>query len=180
MEASQYGQVPDQDCDSSDAPFFTCNTTTPTFWGCCKSNPCDLGSCPGASLVGAKLWDGEKALPYLEAYNGSFVGGSGSAVSVAGSGQTQSSTSTPMAMMSPAAPQSKSTIIGAIAGGAVGGFAVLAALIFGIVFLFRRKRSTKAGPRGNIEDQNSADPSQPQTGEMKQAHTQGTSTFYHP
>ncbi|EME42115.1 hypothetical protein DOTSEDRAFT_154659 [Dothistroma septosporum NZE10] len=31
MTASQYGHFPDEDCDSTSAQFYSCNTTTPTF-----------------------------------------------------------------------------------------------------------------------------------------------------
>ena len=196
MLASQHGLIPDEDCNSNDAQAWSCNGTTPTFWGCCKDNPCALGSCPAGALAGAKLKTGNEAMPYLQAYNSSFVDGGNevSSSSVSAATQTSSPSSTPATTTPTAAPQSSSssTNIGAIAGGAVGGFAVLALLIFGIIFLFRRRRSHKgthsSSPHHNITDQdpNATSPApyqsytqtQPQGGEMKQAQGEANTTQY--
>lgn len=164
-----------------------------------------MGSCEGGILGGAKLFEGEKAGVYLSFYNGSWVGGgeggdggSGEVVEGAavGSATTQSATqSATLPESTPATGSSTSTAtsqsssssnIGAIAGGAVGGFAVFAALIFGIIFLFRRRKQSpnhaSSPPYPNIEDQqphshpSATAPYQPQVVEEIKQQPQGKVT----
>lgn len=64
-----HGNLTDASC-SAGSQFWTCTYTgkdPDTFWGCCKQNPCQLGSCPTADLAGAFL--GTPA--QIRAYTGS-------------------------------------------------------------------------------------------------------------
>jgi len=47
-----------QDQNCIDGLFWTCNFTSPPFWGCCKTNPCNNSSspgCPAADLAAAVI-----------------------------------------------------------------------------------------------------------------------------
>src|ERR1700761_4890538 len=50
-----YGKIPDQGCSEVGALFHTCNSTSPPFWGCCKTNPCGPSGCPTGDLDGAEI-----------------------------------------------------------------------------------------------------------------------------
>jgi hypothetical protein len=49
VTASLVGTLPDQQCPSG-AQFYQCANTSPPFWGCCKSDPCQQNGCPTQDL----------------------------------------------------------------------------------------------------------------------------------
>ncbi|OJJ37900.1 hypothetical protein ASPWEDRAFT_68031 [Aspergillus wentii DTO 134E9] len=95
--------------------WYTCNTTSPTFLGCCKSNPCGDG-CPADDLLPA-AWS-SSAVGQLDLF---LDGASSPSTASAGSSGISS---------------------GAIAGIVVGCVAGLCA-IFAVLFFFRRRRKHK-------------------------------------
>ncbi|KAK3112443.1 hypothetical protein LTR53_011280 [Teratosphaeriaceae sp. CCFEE 6253] len=184
FEASQWGQFPDQECDSG--AFYTCiyaSQGNTTFLGCCESNACSGGACAGDALAGAYLSNNpQEAAPFLSLnsswlatatlsasvssttfatsaasigtstslYSSSLSASSyGTSTSASPSSAVSSSSTTASASTTvtsaPLAPH-PSTNVGAIAGGAVGGFAVLAALVVALVWLLRRKRTHQPPP----------------------------------
>ncbi|KAF2815410.1 uncharacterized protein BDZ99DRAFT_550197 [Mytilinidion resinicola] len=152
----------------SDSQFYTCNATTPPFWGCCKSDPCVQGHCPSGDLRAAYFATPEEFSEY------SATGGPSSAVatstsspnssakvsveassastSISSSSSSSASASSGSITNALTAPTSVPTVVvtshksntGAIAGGAAGGVAVLA-IIIGLVIYFARhaKKSRK-------------------------------------
>ncbi|KAK3071135.1 hypothetical protein LTR53_009178 [Teratosphaeriaceae sp. CCFEE 6253] len=184
FEASQWGQFPDQQCDSG--AFYTCiyaSQGNTTFLGCCASNACSAGSCSGDALAGAYLSNNpQEAAPFLS-LNSSWLAtatvsaslasatlatstasiesgtslysllmsaSSGGSSPLASPASTVDSASTIVsasttATSAPILPHS-TTNVGAIAGGAVGGFAVLAALVVALVWLLRRKKTHPSPP----------------------------------
>lgn len=127
---SSYGGFPDQEC--STGSWYTCNSTSPPFLGCCKSNPCELGSCP----------EGDLAAGFLS--NNPAIAASFSPTGGPSSTSTSNPSSSPS---STGAVQPTSTIhsapIGAIVGGVVGGVLLLCVIIF---YIYRRKKVSKSGP----------------------------------
>ncbi|KAK6332777.1 hypothetical protein TWF696_002799 [Orbilia brochopaga] len=110
-----YGSTPDQACQTG-GQFFTC--TGPSFWGCCKINPCASGvGCPQEQVAPVSL---------AETANNPFKNpSSSSSANSSGSGGD------------------KDTPTGAIVGGVIGGIALLA-IIGGLIWwIQRRKRDDK-------------------------------------
>ncbi|KAK4635369.1 hypothetical protein CLAFUW4_00812 [Fulvia fulva] len=138
FDADQHGEIPDQQCNSGQ--FYTCGFTVPPFWGCCSTNPCTgTTGCPAGSLSAAFLSSNPTlAEPFLS-LNDTYSTPS----------STGSSTPTPSST-----PHSSSSNTGAIAGGVVGGVAVLAAFIFGLLWLYRRRRRVEreAKPEGEVSE----------------------------
>ncbi|EWC45262.1 hypothetical protein DRE_05989 [Drechslerella stenobrocha 248] len=111
-----YGSAPDQACQAG-GQFFTC--TGPSFWGCCKTNPCASGvGCPQDSVAPAAL---------VESPDNPFR-----ATATTGSGSRGSSTSS-------GSDGGSGTPTGAIVGGVVGGVALLA-IIGVLIWYLRRKK----------------------------------------
>ncbi|KAI9705267.1 MAG: hypothetical protein M1820_005265 [Bogoriella megaspora] len=122
FDPAYYGDFPDQECSAGD--WYTCNKTQPPFLGCCKIKACDQNTCPDEDLAAGFLSNN----PALAA-SFSPTGGTTS-TSTATSASSSDSTSATVASISTNTPTSSSkpshhTPIGAIVGGAVGGFLVL-------------------------------------------------------
>jgi hypothetical protein len=114
----------DASCGAA-SDFYTCNIQKKTFWGCCKSNPCqnEQTICPTGDLVPAFMERKEQFLAYLGESNTT-------------SPATATGTADPSAT---GRPQSTHTV--AIIAGAVGGVLGLAIIIAIVVcVLCRRKR----------------------------------------
>lgn len=119
FNASSYGTdsfPPDPDCGASDIFPYTCVQAPNTFWGCCKSNPCQNTppSCKSGDLVPASL----KTDMQFDAYTGSSNSDSSSDKGHVSTG----------------------IIAGATVGGVVAVAAIIAILIF---FLCKKKRKNK-------------------------------------
>ena len=120
--------------------WYTCQSTIPTFMGCCTSDPCAQNGCPSDGLRAAILSSNEsEAGPY-------------SAIPDPAATQTPSISSSPSS--TPSAKQSASgnatsevsssstshVSIGGVVGGIVGGIAVIALVAALAFFLIRRRR----------------------------------------
>lgn len=120
FSAEQYGQIPDQLC--STGKFYTCAYTDPPFWGCCTESACAGTGCPNTALAGAFLSQNPAdAQPFLSL-----------------------NTTWTQATSSASAESGTSTNTGAIAGGVVGGVAVLAAFILGVFWFYHRRKREAA------------------------------------
>ncbi|RMZ72896.1 Transmembrane domain of the Epidermal Growth Factor Receptor family of Tyrosine Kinase [Pyrenophora seminiperda CCB06] len=111
---THYGEFPDGSCGTS-SNFFSC-IAGPSFWGCCKSNPCAAtppSICPPGDLVPAFMDRPEQFKAYVEANSTS---------------DTSSKSNT-----------------GAIIGGVVGGVFVIGIIGAIIIFMLRRRRNRKRG-----------------------------------
>lgn len=141
FSATNYIDIPGQDCVEpyNTSTWWTCQSATPPFMGCCKENPCNEG-CSRADLLPARLSDVEdNAAPFLE------------------SSSTPSPTNSADPAPAPAKPKSPT---GAIVGGTVGGVVPLLAALG--VFLWMKKRKQKARMAYN-EDGVQSHPSQAQS-----------------
>ncbi|KAF2501513.1 hypothetical protein BU16DRAFT_201446 [Lophium mytilinum] len=157
-----YGSFKDLECPSGSA-FYTCNFTTPTFMGCCKSPACNQDQgCPSADLQAAFMDTPDQFSDF------SATGGAPSALATSAGSSTKASVkaSSMSTFISSAAyssasapstatsdcitnalttPTSVPTVVntshksntGAIAGGAAGGVAALA-IIIGLIIYFAR------------------------------------------
>ncbi|PYH89619.1 hypothetical protein BO71DRAFT_402889 [Aspergillus ellipticus CBS 707.79] len=105
--------------DQPSTNWYTCNTTSPTFIGCCKSNPCGDG-CPDDDLISA-AWSSTAVGQFHLFLDGA---------------------STPTATPTPS-NDSSGLGAGAIAGITVGSVAGLATII-ALFFLLRRRRHRNA------------------------------------
>ncbi|KAF3927469.1 hypothetical protein ABW21_db0208915 [Orbilia brochopaga] len=104
-----YGSTPDQACQTG-GQFFTC-TGPPSFWGCCKINPCASGvGCPQEQVAPVSL---------AETANNPFKGPSSGSSNGGGD---------------------KDTPTGAIFGGVIGGIALIAIIAALIWWIQRKKR----------------------------------------
>ncbi|KAH3910946.1 hypothetical protein HBI56_002550 [Parastagonospora nodorum] len=118
---ADFGKFPDASCETG-SNFFSCSAA-PTFWGCCKSNPCtDKPSCKEGDLVPAFLGRPEQFAAYAPS-------------------ASPSPTSTPSS--APSNASSSSSNNGAVIGGAVGGSLGAAILVGFIVFFLCRRRKRK-------------------------------------
>jgi hypothetical protein len=117
VNASLVGQVPDQQCPSG-AQFYQCSGTSPPFWGCCKSNPCQQNGCPAKDLAPAII-NSQQAL--WQAYAPPNT-------------TAPTPTNTPKAAAKTVGPN-----VGIIVGAVVGGVAVIL-LLFAFIFLWARRR----------------------------------------
>lgn len=133
-----FDKLPDQQCPSS-SQWFKCRDTNPSFIGCCASNPCVNNGCPDGELVAGFLDSNSvAAAPFLSA------GGSSTSTTLS----TAKPTPTPPDTLVHSSPSPSSTSQpshqsnpSAIAGGVVGGLAVVAILIFiAVFFKFRPKK----------------------------------------
>lgn len=83
FNVSSFGNFPDASCGSA-SDFFTC-TAGPSFWGCCKSNPCAAtppATCPQGDLVPAFMERPEQFAAYVpvvtpqkNSHHGAAIGG---------------------------------------------------------------------------------------------------------
>lgn len=165
FDPTYFGKFPDQQC-STGSRWYTCAATSPPFLGCCKSNPCTSG-CPVGDVTAGFLSSNPKLaaafLPSSAAASSSSSTGPSSATSASSNKPTSSSTNTSTTSGSSSASPTRSAAssaaaastspanaaqpvvtshnipTGAIAGGAVGGVAVLALLIGVILFYCRRR-----------------------------------------
>jgi hypothetical protein len=130
FDAAFHYKVPDQSCPETGTIFYTCEALNPTFWGCCKIDPCKAGGCPPGDLVGAQI----KSLPgnpFIPATALSTADASGTTVAPESSATNTDGGS-----------GGKSSVpLGAIIGAAVGGAAVLAFIVFLIFFCLRRRKN---------------------------------------
>ncbi|CZT20509.1 uncharacterized protein RCC_06369 [Ramularia collo-cygni] len=134
FDPAAYDVFVDQQC--SGGLFFTCSNISPPFWGCCKNNPCVNGQCSATDLAAAFLSSNPTdAAPFL-ALNDTV-----------GLSTTPTASHSPSALStqdSPVSTASKSpSHVGAIVGGAIAGFAVLAALTISLLWLLHRRRDVK-------------------------------------
>jgi len=109
---THYGEWPDASCGTA-STFYSCSAG-PSFWGCCKSNPCAAtppAICPQEDLVPAFMDRPEQFEAYVDA------------------------SSTP--------DTSSKSHIGAIVGGVVGGVFVIGIIGAIIMFVLRRRRKSK-------------------------------------
>ncbi|KAF2441425.1 hypothetical protein P171DRAFT_487887 [Karstenula rhodostoma CBS 690.94] len=84
FNSTQYKKFPDASCGSG-SKFYTCGFG-PTFWGCCKSNPCNTGAVrPDSDLAGAFVGN-----PAQEAY---YMGVTSEVTSATSSSSSTTSTS---------------------------------------------------------------------------------------
>lgn len=149
FDPASYDTFVDQQC--SGGLFFTCANNDPPFWGCCKNDPCATGRCSTNDLAAAFLsGNALDAAPFLS-LNGTVASSTFSTSQSTASASQSTSASDPSAMSSSHAPRT-STHVGAIVGGAVGGFAILAALIFSLLWLRHRRRDSKAEKRTDAFD----------------------------
>ncbi|KAF2707306.1 hypothetical protein K504DRAFT_535823 [Pleomassaria siparia CBS 279.74] len=113
--------APDASCGTA-SNFYTCNSGTKTFWGCCKTNPCQQQqTCPDGDLVPAFMDRNEQFIAYT--------------------GASKTTTSTPSSTPT-SEVQSPQTVV--IIAGAVGGGLGLAAIVAILIFcLCRRKNRSK-------------------------------------
>lgn len=122
FDPAKWGTFPDQNCD--DGRFWTCAATKPAFLGCCKSNPCAIGSCPVGDLAGMRLSDDpKKAAAFL---------GTSSAISSSTTPSNSTSTAMPAEI-----PHQTGLPVAAIGGIAIG-IVLLLALAIVMFFLWRR------------------------------------------
>ncbi|KAI5370160.1 hypothetical protein Slin15195_G010380 [Septoria linicola] len=133
FDTAQYGQIPDQHC--STGLFYTCNFTTPAFWGCCTTSAC-AGSqgCAATALAGAFLSTNTAlAAPFL-------------ALNETWEGSDQGTATDQPADPVVTADSSSSSNTGTVAGGVVGGIAGLALILLGFLWLYRRQRRRAGAP----------------------------------
>ncbi|RAL12403.1 EGFR-like transmembrane domain-containing protein [Aspergillus homomorphus CBS 101889] len=117
--------LPNRCLDGPSSNWYTCNGTSPTFLGCCSSNPCGTG-CPDDDLLAA-AWS-SSANGQLELFQDNA---------------SSTSSATPTATNTDAAggATSHSSLSGgAIAGIVVGGVALVAIILIAFFFLRRRRR----------------------------------------
>ncbi|KAF1826146.1 uncharacterized protein K489DRAFT_108334 [Dissoconium aciculare CBS 342.82] len=146
--AAQYGSMTDQQCEAGE--FYTCAATSPPFWGCCKTNPCNAGSCGSTFLSAAFLSNNPaSAAPYLALYGNTNAGGVASSASSSSASTSDAPTSSASSNSNGSAGPSSNNA-GAIAGGIVGGLAVLAILILGIIILLRRRKQNTSHENENL------------------------------
>ena len=126
FDPDSYGDFPDQEC--SIGLWYTCTATNPPFLGCCKSNPCNIGSCPAGDLAAGFL------------SNDSAIAASFSPTGGASSTPTINPTSSPTSTSTTQPTSTHNVPAGAIAGGAVGG-AIIAAGLIGFLIYLRKKTS---------------------------------------
>ncbi|PIB00906.1 hypothetical protein CB0940_01009 [Cercospora beticola] len=131
FDTAQYGAIPDQQC--STGQFFTCNFTSPPFWGCCTSPACSsTNGCASTALAGAFLTTNPTlSEPFLSL------------------NETWEASSTENTDLAPTSDNDDSgggggTNTGAIAGGVVGGIVALAAILFGLIWMLRRRKRRAA------------------------------------
>jgi hypothetical protein len=152
--ANQYARFPDQLCD--DGLFYTCQASG--FMGCCRgSYHCDGDSCPASDLANMHLTNNTASAAYFLSLNSTWLAAhtstadtvSSTAISLDTGSLTTMATITAPPLTSPTSESGTSTPashpgaplnIGAIVGGSVGGFFVLALLIVAILWI-RRKQS---------------------------------------
>ncbi|KAH7406142.1 hypothetical protein DE146DRAFT_434861 [Phaeosphaeria sp. MPI-PUGE-AT-0046c] len=159
--ASQHGTFTDASCPSN-SNFYTCNSTTPTFMGCCKTgtNPCKYpGTCDGDNLVPAFLGSdylknqygaigGASSSPSstARASGPTSLGGASTLATIASGSSSSTTTPSPASQASAAAalPKKDSPPTAAIAGGAAGGaFAIALAIGLLIYYCCHAKKSRK-------------------------------------
>lgn len=132
---------------------------SPPFWGCCKSSACTDG-CSTKDLAGAYLSGNPSDSAPFAALNDSFVDTSSktstsATLSSTSAGPTASSTGAGSLEVT-SSSHGSSNNTGAIAGGVVGGLAILAALIFGMTWLLRRRRKAAAEQQHNVQQPEAA------------------------
>lgn len=135
----RYLDIPGSTCPKG-SEWYTCASTTPTFLGCCTSNPCTQNGCPSKDLRAANL-----SMSEAEAGLYSAIPDPAATQTPSTSLSPSSTSSTTLlagsSAISELSPSSTShTSIGAVAGGIVGGIAVIALLAALALFLIRRRR----------------------------------------
>ncbi|KAI0128959.1 hypothetical protein BJ170DRAFT_623583 [Xylariales sp. AK1849] len=112
FSSDHYDKISEQSCvaPATDDAWWSCQSSSPPFLGCCKSNACNQGGCPTADLIAARLSDNAtNAQVFLDA-----------------STRITSSTPTPTATADPS-PQSSGVTLST---GATVGIALGAATVF--------------------------------------------------
>ncbi|KAF2799746.1 hypothetical protein K505DRAFT_370787 [Melanomma pulvis-pyrius CBS 109.77] len=143
---------PDASCGTA-SDFYTCNSGTKTFWGCCKSNPCQQEqTCPTGDLVPAFMERKEQFIAYAGVSNTT----------------SPSATTTGAANASPTGKPASTHTVAIIAGAVAGGLGIAAIIAVLIFFLCRRKN------RKNKENSFESGPSE--TTPMTEKHDYRAST----
>ncbi|KAI9825283.1 MAG: hypothetical protein M1832_001317 [Thelocarpon impressellum] len=117
--------------------WWTCSAQTPTFQGCCKTNPCNGLGCPAADLVAAGFGPPAKtpaAAPSSTSIAPNVLASASAAAAAAAADALKGSPSSPRSSRTPA-------IVGGIMGAAVFVTLVLIAVIF-----WRRRKARQSGP----------------------------------
>jgi hypothetical protein len=151
FDTTLYGKIPDALCQSGDKKFYTCVTSR--FWGCCTVNPCDTG-CPNLNVEAAKLPGGGLNAIYLT----SAAASSTSTTSSGTTSQTSTSSSSATSVPVPTSAAHKSQNVGAIAGGAAGGVALLAIIIGWLLYHYLYARKSRKLKNDEMNRQNTLPP----------------------
>ena len=155
FDPDKYFEIPAQSCVSSNdmVDWYTC-TNSPTFLGCCTTNPCmEHGECPEENLVGAVLsHDSNDAEVFLSSTASTISTTPTSALSTHMSTSTATSTNVVVTSISsstsnptsspttyPVSGKDSGAPIGGIVGGILGGLGVLGLVLLAF-FLYRRRR----------------------------------------
>ena len=162
FEKQYYNQVTSGTCANSEGKWYTCPDVDPPFLGCCKSNPCQPGGCPAASLVAASLSEDQaQQAAYAPLIEGPYLISTGGALSTtktvfptasSGSSAGASTVTSPLSptIASPSATatsnqtsrtQWTSRMVGAVIGGLIGGLLISCAVA--ALFIFYKRRKTK-------------------------------------
>ncbi len=152
FDGDAYNKIPAQSCvgNDEDTLWYTCAGTTPPFMGCCAQNPCAKGSCPTDDLRPARLSDNKKNAAIFVGPWTTTATSSITSSTLAPSSTFPLSTSSTQASTTPTStdtPSGSSVPAGAIAGGVIGGIAVLAGIVTLIIWLMKRKRLQRVQPQ---------------------------------
>ena len=140
FEKEYYDYTTRAACMSGD--WWSCESTTPPFLGCCLSNPCQSG-CPPSDLRAAIFTPNQTDNPLYSAISDTPALTSSTASSSASvtalpapvhsAGDTHSATTSPSAI--------HKTSTGELVGGIVGGVVAVAGILLGVLLLCRRLKS---------------------------------------
>ncbi|KAF2477320.1 uncharacterized protein BDR25DRAFT_339263 [Lindgomyces ingoldianus] len=143
FDSTYKGKFPDASC-GVDSNFYTCDYPNGgTFWGCCKSDPCQQEQCPTGDLVPAFLDRPEQSAAYSPTGvpSATFLASRSASSSIALT--TTISTITPVALEANAQPEKKGLPIPLIAGSAGGGAVALIIIGLLIYYILHARKSRK-------------------------------------
>jgi hypothetical protein len=120
--------------------WWTCADQTPSFQGCCISNPCGGTGCPMGNLFPAELGTVSSAAPTASPSVTSASNTLQSMTSTASAAPVVTSTSTHLPSVNQSSGPKVATIAGGAAGGAFGGCLLLIIIVFAIWKCRRRER----------------------------------------
>lgn len=125
--------------------FYTCKMTQPdAFFGCCSVNACEHNGCPDIYFFAALLSNDPMNATDMDPYPPVDGASSSTSSSVSSSTMSPTSSETSAATSGTVTSQARSRSIpmGAIAGSAVGGFALLCAVVAVVWFVCRHTRKS--------------------------------------